>query len=132
MNTTNSLKKGCQILVANDCRENLEMVHCLLRNWGFTSCSATTARHALSKVRLKEYRLIIVDKLLPDMSGQLLANNIKKIDPQVPVICLNWGSAPHVCDHHCEHGCTIMRPQKFKEVVKEAVHNQVKYDIVHI
>lgn len=132
MNTTNTIKQDCQILVANDCHENLELVHCLLRNWGYKSCSATTAKLALSKVRLENYKLVIVDKMLPDMTGTHLANRIKMINRQLPVLCLNWGAAPHVCDHNCEHECTTMRPQKFKEVVKDAVYNKVKYDIVHI
>ena len=131
MNTTTSVKQDCQILVANDCPQNLDLLHCILRNWGYQSCSATSARHAISKVELESFKLVIIDKLMPDMSGYRLAHRIKQIDRELPILCLNWGASPStdLCTCH-EH--TFERPQNFKEVVKRAVKSNVHYDIVHL
>ena len=131
MNTTKPVKQDCQILVANDCPQNLELLQCILRNWGYRSSSATTARLALSKVRLENYKLVIIDKLLPDMSGYRLADRIKQIHRGLPILCLNWGATPskRLSDSY-EH--TFDRPQNFREVVHKVLSEDVQYDIVHL
>lgn len=131
MNTTTN-RQNHQILVADDSIENAELIHCLLKNWGFSSCTVSTAKHALSKVRLEDYQLIIIDKMLPDMSGNKLAHHIKKIKRAIPVLCLNWGGLKPTCNNDCQYEHTSFRPQHFKEVVKDIILNKSKYDIIHI
>ncbi len=121
-----------QVLVADDSTENSELIRCLLSNWGVSSYSATSGKQVLSKVTGENYQLVILDKMLPDMSWCQLVHDIKKLKKHIPIIRLSWGGAKHTCDQCCEFKNTMVRPQHFKEVVKEALKNPLKYDIIQI
>lgn len=130
MNTTLT-RSGCQILIANDSSQSLDLLQCLLKNWGYNSCSANNAQTVLDLIKHEVFKLIIVDRLLPDMQGYELAMMIRKIQNQTPILCLNWGSAPpRPAEDHLKH--TYERPQNFKRLVGEAISSQHRYDIIHI
>lgn len=70
-----------KILLVDDDATVLDLVRETLEGCGYTIDTATTSQEALSRVKEGTYAMIIVDLLLPDMNGFILAQEIKRLNP---------------------------------------------------
>jgi len=75
------------ILLIDDDPELAEMVSGYLEGEGFGWDVAHTGRDGLKKMETKDYALLLLDVVLPDMSGFNILSSLRK-DSQVPVIML--------------------------------------------
>lgn len=75
------------ILVVDDEEKILEVVSSLLENRGFHVLCAKTGREALSIFQAHNISLILLDIMLPDISGEEVIKTIRK-QSRVPVIML--------------------------------------------
>lgn len=71
-------EKGYNILVIDDDPVNLKIISTILSSENYDVLTATTAKEALSLVDIKEWDLIILDAMMPYMSGYELARTIRK------------------------------------------------------
>lgn len=73
---------------------------------------APNANEGLSKVRSKEYDLIILDVQMPDMSGLGALHCIREIDPKVPVILITAFGTAETAIEAMRHGAYdfILKP----------------------
>jgi CheY-like chemotaxis protein len=81
------INKKFSILVIEDDETNLEFIHAIFSNSGFSLLSARNGKEALSAcTKEKKIDLILLDLKLPDMSGYEVLEEIKEILPDIPVI----------------------------------------------
>jgi DNA-binding response OmpR family regulator len=72
-----------KILLVDDDATVLDLVRETLEGCGYAIDTATNSQDALTKVREGGYAMIIVDLLLPDMNGFILAQEVKRINPNL-------------------------------------------------
>lgn len=72
-----------RILLVDDDATVLDLVRETLEGCGYSIDTATNSQDALAKVREGGYAMIIVDLLLPDMNGFILAQEVKRINPNL-------------------------------------------------
>jgi len=84
-----NILSGKRLLIIGDNVTQLHTLqHCLLGN-ETNPVSATTGAHALQLVAGGKYDAVITDLKMADMNGVQLAEAIKKLQPNLPVILLN-------------------------------------------
>ncbi|MFV0529633.1 MAG: response regulator transcription factor [Lachnospiraceae bacterium] len=76
-----------QILVVDDEVKITEVIDSFLSSRGYCVYTAESAREALELFRSKEIALLILDIMLPDMSGEEICRVIRRESP-VPIIML--------------------------------------------
>ena len=78
-----------KILHIDDEEDTLEVVKIILEKEGFEIARATSGASALKKIKADDFSLIILDLMMPDMSGWDLFTQITKIKPDHNVIFLS-------------------------------------------
>ena len=78
-----------RILVTDDEQKIREMIRKYAEFEGFTVDEATDGFDAVNKADKEKYDLIIMDVMMPNLDGFSAVKEIKKKDPNVPVIMLS-------------------------------------------
>jgi|Deesub1362B_J571_1020462.scaffolds.fasta_scaffold08804_2 DNA-binding NtrC family response regulator len=76
------------VLVVDDEEEFLEIVSDILKKWGFEVDTAQTGYEALQRMSLFNYDLIILDIIMPLISGIETLKRMRKVDREVPIVVL--------------------------------------------
>lgn len=87
MTETNTKKK--RILHVDDESDTLCVVKTILEKEGYEVVSAPSGKDALKSVDLNGFSLIILDIMMPDMSGWDLFTRIAEIKPSYKIIFLS-------------------------------------------
>ena len=82
------LPAGLRFLVVDDETRVREMVGDFLRLEGSTVETATNGRDALEKFHQDNFDFVITDRGMPEMNGDALAEAIKEVAPNTPIIML--------------------------------------------
>ena len=77
-----------RILIVDDEPSILEVVSAYLRCDGHVVATAASGREALEKFRRSPFDLVVLDRVMPEMSGDQTARFIKQVNQDVPVIML--------------------------------------------
>jgi len=77
--------KSTRILVIDDEPDVREMLEFLLEEEGFHVDTAPDGSTGLSKVNARDYDLVLLDLMLPDMSGMDVLKRIRRDDKELPV-----------------------------------------------
>ncbi|MCW5966409.1 MAG: sigma-54-dependent Fis family transcriptional regulator [Bryobacterales bacterium] len=77
--------KNARILVIDDEPDVREMLEFLLEEEGFAVDTAPDATAGLAKLAARDYDLLLLDLMLPDMSGMDVLKRIRKEDRELPV-----------------------------------------------
>ncbi len=80
--------KSKRILHVDDEPDTLEVVKTILEKEGYKVDSVESGKDALSKVELDNYGLLILDIMMPDMSGWDLFSRITEIKKEYKVMFL--------------------------------------------
>lgn len=84
----NDKKKKILSLHVDDEPDTLTVVKTILEMEGFDVVSVKSGKDALGKIKEHTFDLILLDIMMPDMSGWELFNHILEIDPGAKVIFL--------------------------------------------
>ncbi|MGB3614364.1 MAG: response regulator, partial [Elainellaceae cyanobacterium] len=89
------------ILIVDDQPANLKVLRGLFANMGYRLTFATSGEQALERAQAAHPDLILLDLMLPDMSGLAVCRQLKKVakTADIPVIFL---TASHELDHLVE------------------------------
>lgn len=82
---------GKRILVIDDMRTNLVIIKELLKDTGALVDIASDGQEGLSMISASRYDLILLDDLMPEMSGVDTLREIRKLDPSffdIPIIAM--------------------------------------------
>lgn len=77
--------KNARILVIDDEPDVREMLEFLLEEEGFSVDTAADATTGLARLAARDYDLLLLDLMLPDMSGMDVLKRIRKEDRELPV-----------------------------------------------
>jgi len=77
-----------KVLVVDDEKSMVQFLSVLLRREGYEVMTAATGPSAMEKVRESAIDVVITDLKMPGMDGIELLEQIKKIDPTLPVIIM--------------------------------------------
>jgi len=77
-----------KILHVDDEPDTLKVVKTILEKEGFSVDSVERGKEALEKIKANDYALILLDIMMPDMSGWDLFTQITTINPAYKVIFL--------------------------------------------
>jgi len=81
-------KQGAQVLIVDDVKSNLKLVHLILQKAGYTCDLANDGQEAVDKARQHQYQLIIMDNVMPIMDGVQATRQITAFDKIVAVVGL--------------------------------------------
>ena len=77
-----------RVLIVDDEPSVLEVVSAYLRCDGHVVATAASGREALEKFRRNHFDLVVLDRVMPEMSGDQTARFIKQVNQDIPVIML--------------------------------------------
>jgi len=129
------MTRRAYILVVDDEQDFAETVKDFLENWGHEVQTTSTGHDAIEKINLHEYDLVLLDMLMPLMSGLETLKGIKKIDPRLPVVVLTADNRVDTAVKAMKLGAYdyITKPvdwNKLKVVIKNALTMKGLYDEV--
>ena len=75
-----------RVLVVDDDPLVREVISAYLSEDGYTVALAVNGREGLEKFSAGEFDIVLTDRSMPEMEGDELAREIKKIRPSVPVV----------------------------------------------
>src|SRR5207237_7807108 len=76
------------VLIVDDEPRVLEVVSAYLRCDGHSVSTAASGREGLEKFRRNRFDLVVLDRVMPEMSGDQTARFIKQVNDRIPVIML--------------------------------------------
>ena len=82
------MKSSLDVLIVDDEPSVLEVVSSYFRHDGHSVVTAASGREALEKFRRDHFDLVVLDRVMPEMSGDQTARFIKELNHDVPVIML--------------------------------------------
>ncbi len=65
-----------------------DQVQGLLKGWGYGAETCPSGEDALEKIRSGGFDLVVMESLLPDMSGDRLIPQIKQIRPEILIVAM--------------------------------------------
>jgi len=110
-------EKRKRVLVVDDEPAFCELVQALLRQFGFAVETAQNGIQALAKLDRLNFDLVLTDLWMPGMMGDQLAEEIKRRQPDLPVLLLT-GQRPESVAPHIER--VLAKPFSMAEL-REAV-----------
>jgi CheY-like chemotaxis protein len=81
-----------RILVADDNRQLVEMLRAMLEDAGHDVVCASTGLAAAALLDKEEVDLLILDVLMPGMSGDAVADLLRRSRPDLPVLLMTGDS----------------------------------------
>jgi CheY-like chemotaxis protein len=79
-------KSNCRILYVDDHEDSAEMLRLMLSSEDYEVQIAASIEEALTKARMEDFDLYVLDKRLPDGSGTDLCRMLNEAKPGVPCI----------------------------------------------
>ncbi len=87
-----------RVLVADDNRQFVEMVRAMLEDAGYEVVTASSGLAAARLIEQEELDLLILDVLMPEMSGDALAALLHEARPELPVLLMTGYSGGQFAD----------------------------------
>jgi DNA-binding response OmpR family regulator len=81
-----------RILIADDDRHLAELLRVTLEEAGFEAVSAHSGLAAAALIEREDFDLLVLDVLMPGMSGDAIADLIHQLKPDVPVLLMTGDS----------------------------------------
>lgn len=98
------------ILVIDDADEILEMLTMVLKTFGHEVVGSSGSIEVSKLISFHNPQLVLLDVLLPNMSGKDICKTIKKIKPDLPVILMSANSKLLSHYHPCHADDIIEKP----------------------
>lgn len=120
MNLSNSSKTRKRIILVDDDKHAIETLSKLLSEDGYEVDVCFNGKEAMEKMKRSRYDVIVTDLRMPEMGGLELLKNIKKINPELPVIIITaFGEVDSYLDAFVKGAYEyINKPIKYEELVR--------------
>ena len=79
------------VLVADDSRPFAEILRAVLEDAGFEVVTAYSGLAAVAAVEKNDVSAVVLDVLMPGMSGDAVAQRLHRVDPDLPVLLMTGG-----------------------------------------
>ncbi len=109
------------LLLVDDDEANTQILGIILEDAGFNSDTALTGAEALRKLKIKQYDLILLDYVLPDVKGDDLAADIQVMYPKTKIILLSGFSKTMdtMSDRGAKYSAILLKPVSPDDIVSE-------------
>lgn len=114
-----------KILIVDDNMTNLSILKSQLDQWELITLPASSGEEALEIIKGNiPVDLVLTDMHMPDMDGTELAKNIKKLNPQVPIILLS-----SIGEYDYKQNATLFVSTLIKPIKQKMLFTQI-FDIL--
>lgn len=122
------------VLVIDDNRATRQMISEAFRDTGLTILTAENATDGLAVVTDRHPDLVLLDVMLPDLSGIEAFHKIKRLDPRLPVIFITAGGTSDTAIEAVKVGAYdyLVKPLDFervRELVQQALEMRRKMHV---
>ncbi len=122
------------VLVIDDDRATLHLMRQTFRDTGVMVETARTASEGLDIVTDRHPDLVVLDVMLPDISGIEAYQNIKRLDPRLPVIFITAGGTSDTAIEAVKAGAYdyLLKPldmERVRELVQQALEMRRRMNI---
>ena len=109
------------LLLVDDDEANTQILGIILEDAGFSSDMALTGVEALRKLKGKQYDLILLDYVLPDVKGDDLAADIQVMYPKTKIILLSGysKSVDAMSGRGAKYSAILLKPVSPDDIVSE-------------
>jgi len=116
------LKSILNVLIVDDEPPVLEVLSRYLRCDGHAVATAESGREALEKFRHNSFDLVVLDRAMPDMSGDQTARFIKQSNQDTPVIMLTgFGNLVEVTGAHPQDVDVVLSKPVSLDVLRQTI-----------
>ena len=117
------MDKTHKLLIIDDNEELLAALGSFFRSKGYTVVTARNGLEGLKLLEIKEFDLLIMDLVMPHISGVGIISIIKKKSPNLPVIAITgWGEFPETMAAEASADHVLKKPfqlVELEQMVKE-------------
>jgi CheY-like chemotaxis protein len=108
------------VLIAEDDVVVQKLLARIVQNEGYTVCTASNGKDALSKMETEKVSLVISDIMMPEMDGMELLETLKTSHPKLPVLMITGRNSQALRQKAIENGADgyITKPFKNIEIAK--------------
>jgi CheY-like chemotaxis protein len=110
------------VLVADDSRPFAEILRAVLEDAGFEVVTAYSGLAAVAAVERHDVSAVVLDVLMPGMSGDAVAQRLRQVDPDLPVLLMTGADGSFAA----AAGVPVLRKPVPHEELVEAVRRLVK------
>ena len=120
----NYIYPDARVLVADDMKINLEIFKELAQSWKFKVDAVIDGKKALEMSKRHTYDMIVLDHMMPEMSGVDVAEKMRESGIKAPIILLSANLSDETRVKSLEHGITefLAKPihiPLFQKVIEE-------------
>jgi signal transduction histidine kinase/CheY-like chemotaxis protein len=101
------------LLVVDDEPQIREVIQTMLSESGYDALTADTARAALAIVKERPVDLLCTDLVMPDMSGAKLLDEVRKVQPGLPVVVCSAYGTDEMLSKRIAHGDVVFLAKPF-------------------
>ncbi len=106
-----------RILVIEDDEGLRELLSSFLQETGYTVVQAADGLEGMECIEREPFDLIIVDIMLPYVSGIGLVKIVKDRNPDLPIICITgYGDSPEKLAEEEHADCVLAKPFDLREL----------------
>ncbi len=120
------LLPGAKVLIAEDNPVNMSIAKRFLQKWGIEVTEAVNGRIAVEKFKAGFFDLLLIDLEMPEMDGTAAMREIRKLNPQIPVIAFTAAVYDNMQSDLLQKGFADFIPKPFRP---EDLHNKIAYHI---
>ena len=106
-----------RILLVDDDKDVRETINLVLKLEHHEVIEATDGRQAIELLGHDQFDLVITDYVMPEMSGDLLAAEVKRLNPATPVIMIT-ANADLLPDSLRDVDQVLSKPFEVNELIK--------------
>jgi PAS domain S-box-containing protein len=119
---------GTRILLAEDNPVNMSIAKRFLTKWGIAVTEAENGRIAVEEFKKGSFDLLLLDLEMPEMDGITALKEIKKINPEIPVLAFTAAVYDNMLADLLQKGFLDFIPKPFRP---EDLHNKISYHVQH-
>ena len=121
-----TLLPGTRVLIAEDNPVNMSIAKRFLQKWGIEVTEAVNGKEAVEKFKTGTFDLLLIDLEMPEMDGTTAMREVKKLDPEVPVIAFTAAVYDNMQSDLLQKGFIDFIPKPFRP---EDLHNKIAYHV---
>ena len=117
---------GTRILLAEDNPVNMAIAKRFLKKWGVELTEAVNGRLAVEEFKKGEFDLVLLDLEMPEMDGAAALLEIKKINPEIPILAFTAAAYDNMLADLLQKGFIDFIPKPFRP---EDLHGKISFHL---
>jgi PAS domain S-box-containing protein len=121
-----NLLPGTRVLIAEDHPVNMSIAKRFLQKWGIEVTEAVNGKEAVEQFKKGTFDLLLIDLEMPEMDGVTAMREIRKLNPEIPVIAFTAAVYDNMQADLLQKGFVDFIPKPFRP---EVLHDKIAYHI---